>query len=96
VTTPVTVPRAPWRNPFVERLIGSLRRACLDHLIVWNERPLRRSTSQYVAHYHVWRTHLSLDKDAPVPRRTQPPTCGAVVQVPHLGGVHHHYERRAA
>jgi putative transposase len=76
-------------------MIGSVRRECLDHVIVWNERALRL-LQQYVAYYHEWRIHLSLDKDAPVPRATQPPTCGAVVRVPHFGGLHHHYERRAA
>jgi putative transposase len=92
----LTAPRAPWQNPFVERVIGSLRRECLDHVIVWNERSLRRHLQQYLAYYHEWRTHLSLDKDAPVPRAGQPPTDGTIVQVPHLGGLHHHYERRAA
>lgn len=92
----LTAPRSPWQNPFAERVIGSLRRECLDHVIVWSERSLRRHLGLYLTYYHAWRTHLSLDKDAPVPRPVQPPTCGAVVQVPHLGGLHHHYERRAA
>ena len=92
----VTAPRSPWQNPFVERVIGTLRRECLDHVIVWNERALRRHLQQYLAYYHEWRTHLSLEKDAPVPRAEQPPTCGTIVQVPHVGGLHHHYERRAA
>ena len=92
----LTAPRSPWQNPFAERVIGSLRRECLDHVIVWSERSLRRHLGQYLTYYHAWRTHLSLDKDAPVPRPVQPPTCGTVVQVPHLGGLHHHYERRAA
>jgi hypothetical protein len=92
----VTAPRAPWQNPFVERLIGSLRRKCLDHVIVWNERSLRRCLRQYLAYYHVWGTHLSLDKDPPVPRRVQPTASGTIVRVPHLGGLHHHYARRAA
>ncbi len=83
-------------NPYVERVIGSLRRECLDHIIVWNERSLRRDLQQYLAYYHEWRTHLSLDKDAPFPRAVQPPTCSTIVQVPHPGGLHHHYERRAA
>ena len=91
-----TAPRSPWQNPFVERVIGSLRRECLDHVIVWNERSLRRHPQQYLAYYHEWRTHLALDKDPPVLRSVQPPTCGTIVQVPHLGGLHHHYERRAA
>ena len=92
----LTAPRSPWQNPFVERVIGSIRHEGLDHVIVWNERSLRRHLQHDLADYHGWRTHLSLDKDAPVPRVTQPPTCGAVVQVPHLGGLHHHDERRAA
>jgi len=92
----VIAPCAPWQNPFVERVIGSLRRECLDHVIVWYERSLRRHLRQYLAYYHEWRTHLSLDKDAPVPRAAQPPACGTIVQIPHLGGLHHHYERRAA
>ena len=92
----LTAPRAPWQNPFVERLIGTLRRECLDHVIVWNERALQRHLRQYLPYYHRWRTHLSLDKDAPVGRPIQEPDCGAVVAIPHLGGLHHHYERRAA
>jgi transposase InsO family protein len=89
-------PRAPWQNPFVERLIGTLRRECLDHVIVWNERSLRRTLGLFMAYYHEWRPHLSLDKDAPITRAAQLPGCGAIVQVPHVGGLHHHYERRAA
>ncbi len=92
----LTAPHSPWQNPYIERLIGSMRRACLDHVIVWNERSLRGHLQHYLAYYHEWRTHLSLDKDAPVPRATQPPMCGTIVQVPHVGGLHHHYERRAA
>jgi len=92
----LSAPRSPWQNPFVERAIGSIRRECLDHMIVWNERALRRHLEHYLAYYHEWRTHLSLDKDAPVPRPVHPPTGGPIVQVPHLGGLHHHYERRAA
>jgi hypothetical protein len=80
----------------VERVIGSLRRECLEHVIVWNERSLHRRLQQYLACYHEWRTHLSPDEDAPVPRATQPPTCGTIAQVPHFGGLHHHDERRAA
>ena len=89
-------PRAPWQNPFVERLIGTLRRECLDHVIVWNERSLRRTLRSFLAFYHQWRPHLSLDKDAPIPRAAQPPASGAIIQVPHVGGLQHHYERRAA
>ena len=89
-------PRAPWQNPFVERLIGTLRRECLDHVIVWNERSLRRTLRSFLAYYHQWRPHLALDKDAPIPRAVQPPAIGAIIEVPHGGGLQHHYERRAA
>jgi transposase InsO family protein len=92
----LTAPCSPWQNPFVERVIGSLRRECLDHVIVWNERSLRRHLQRYLTYYHEWRTHLSLDKDAPVSRAAQPPACGTIVAVPHVGALHHHYERRAA
>jgi integrase-like protein len=62
----VTAPRSPWQNPFVERLIGTLQRECLDYVIVWNERSLRRTLKLFLAYYHEWRPHLSLDKDAPI------------------------------
>jgi len=92
----LTAPRSPWQNAFVERLIGTIRRACLDHVIVWDERALRRQLRRYVGYYHDWRTHLSLDKDTPAARATQSASDGRIVAVPHLGGPHHHYERRAA
>jgi len=92
----VTAPRSPWQNAYAERLIGSIRRECLDHLIVANERGLRRALHAYVTYYLKWRTHLSLDKDAPVSRPVATPTDGAIVAIPHLGGLHHHYERPAA
>ena len=82
----LTAPRCPWQNPFVERVIGSLRRECLDHVIVLNERSLQRHLQRYLAYYHDWRTHLSLEKDAPVPRVTQPPACGTIVSV-HMSAV---------
>jgi len=72
----VSAPRSPWQNPFVERLIGTIRRECLDHVIVWNERSLRRTLRVYLDLYHRWRTHLALDKDAPEPRITQSPKHG--------------------
>ena len=89
-------PHAPWQNPFVERVIGSIRRECLDHIIVWNERSLRRTLVWYLDYYHRWRTHLALDKDAPEPRAIQPPERGAVMERAQVGGLHHSYERRAA
>ena len=91
-----TAPRSPWQHPFVELGIGSIRKECLDHVIVWNERSLRRHVSRYLVYDHGFRTHLSLAKDAPVSRPVQPMSAGAVVEVAHLGGLHHHDERRAA
>ena len=91
-----TAPGSPWQNPYVERLVGSIRRECLDHVIVINEHHLRRILTAYFAYYHRSRTHLSLGKDAPVPRAVQPPTMGEIVELPEVGGLHHRYERRAA
>ena len=71
-----SAPRAPWQNPYVERLIGSIRRECLDHGIVWNRRSLHRILQSYFAYYHRSRTHLSLGKDSPEPRGIQPPEMG--------------------
>jgi putative transposase len=89
-------PRSPWQNPYVERLIGSIRRECLDHVIVLHERHLRRLLTRYFAYYHRWRTHLSLAMDCPEPRPVHAPGEGRVVAVPEVKGLHHHYERRAA
>jgi putative transposase len=91
-----TAPRSPWQNAYAERLIGSIRRECLDHIIISNERGLRRVLDEYVAYYLRSRTHLSLDKDAPVSRAVAPSGHGAITAIPHLGGLHHRYERRAA
>ena len=90
-----TAPRSPW-HPYVERVIGSIRRECLDHVIVLNERHLRRLLSAYVDYYHRSRTHLALDKDAPDPRAVTAVETGRVVALPAVGGLHHRYERRAA
>ena len=96
VTEVLSAPRAPWQNPYAERLIGSLRRECLDHVIVLNEADLCRILAAYAGYYHGSRTHLSLDKDAPDRRDVQPPTMGEVVELPEVGSLHHRYERRAA
>jgi len=88
--------RSPWQSPYVERLIGSIRRECLDHMIVLNESHLRRIIASYLRYYHTVRTHLSLDKDAPDGRAAQSPDAGEVVALPHLGGLHHEYVRLAA
>jgi putative transposase len=92
----LSAPRSPWQRAYVERVIGSIRRECLDHVIVFSERSLRRTLIAYSAYYHQWRTHLSLDKDAPQSRRRQMPCEGPVIEIPEVGGLHHHYERRAA
>jgi putative transposase len=92
----LTAPRSPWQNAYVERLIGSVRRECLDHVIIVNAAGLRRVLYAYVAYYTASRTHLALDKDAPLPRPVAPPTAGRVVAISQIGGLHHRYERRAA
>src|SRR5262245_16044086 len=92
----VTAVRSPWQNAYAERLIGSTRRECVDHIIIGNERGLRRALQGYVEYYLRSRTHLSLDKDAPISRPVASPTDGDIVAIPHLGGLHHRYERCAA
>ena len=88
-------PRSPWQNPICERLIGSIRRECLDHVIVFNENHLHRILSEYFAYYHASRTHLSLGRDSPIPRSVQPPARRNVVAKAYLGGLHHCYTRAA-
>ncbi len=92
----LTAPRSPWQNPFVERVIGSVRRECLDQVIVLDERHLRRLLGDYFRHYHRWRCHRSLAMDCPEPRPVQGPERGHVVEVAEAGGLYRHYERRAA
>jgi putative transposase len=92
----IIAPRSPWQNPYVERLIGSIRRECLDHIIVWNERSLRRILRRYFHYYERSRTHLALAKDAPVPRAVDQPENGRIEAIPQVGGLHHRYQRRAA
>jgi len=91
----VTAYRSPWQNPYVERLIGSIRRECLDHVIVLNEAHLRRILASYFEYYHTSRTHLSLDRNAPIEREVEPPPKGHVVAVPQVGGLHQRYTRAA-
>ena len=91
----VTAPRSPWQNPYVERLIGSIRRECIDHVIVLNETHLRRVLASYFAYYHESRAHLSLECNAPVPRRVEHPSEGKVIAIPQVGGLHHRYTRAA-
>jgi putative transposase len=93
----LTAPQSPWQSPYVERLIGSIRRECLDQVIVCDEGHLRRVLREYLDGYcHPTRTHLALGKDAPIPRPVQPREMGQVVAFPILGGLPHRYERRAA
>jgi len=92
----LTAPRSPWQNPYCERLVGSIRRECLDHVLILNEASLRRILKSYRAYYLRSRTHLALGKDPPESRPVQPPELGPVVELPEVGGLHHRYERRAA
>ena len=92
----VIAPRSPWQNPYVERLIGSIRRECLDPMIVWNERSLCRILQSYFHYYEGSRTHLALAKDAPVPRAVDQPENGRIEAISQVGGLHHRYQRRAA
>jgi transposase InsO family protein len=89
---PIT-PRSPWQNGHVERLIGSIRRECLDHVVVLGERHLRHLLANYATYYNGVRTHLALDKDSPVHRPAQ--TVGRIASVTWLGGLHRHYVRMA-
>jgi putative transposase len=84
------------RFPRATRLIGSIRRECLDHVIVVNETGLSRILTRYLAYYHRSRTHLSLAKDSPHPRPVAPRTRGPIVAIPQVGGLHYRYDRRAA
>jgi putative transposase len=92
----LTAPRSPWQNAYAERLIGSIRGECLDHVIVFNEAGLRRILKDYFEYYERCRTHLSLEKDAPVGRPVESPSLGQVIEIPKLGGLHHLYTRKAA
>ncbi len=88
-------PKSPWQNPYAERVIGSIRRECLDNIIVLNKRHLKRTLASYFDYYHRWRTHLSLDMDAPEHRPVQPPGLGEVTEFPDACGMQRLYERRA-
>jgi putative transposase len=92
----VIAPHSPWQTPCVERMIGTLRRECLDHVIVLGEKDLRQIVRRYGGYYHESRTHLALDKDALERRTVQPPQQGRVIEIPQVGGRHHRYEMRVA
>ena len=91
----VIAPRSPWQNPFVERVIGSIQRECLDHVIVLSEAHLIRILTEYSDYYHTARPHQSLDHNAPLPRIVDSPENGRIVAEPILGGLHHRYRRAA-
>ena len=88
-------PQAPWQNPFAERVIGSIRRECLDHVVVLNERHLLRRLRSYQRYYNAARPHQSLGDNSPWPRAVEPPEQGPIVAVPQVGGLHHRYRRAA-
>jgi transposase InsO family protein len=89
-------PRSPWQRAHIERVIGTIRRECLDHMVVLNERCLHRHLKSFADYYHRSRTHLALEKDSPEPRPVQAPDAGRIIAIPQVGGLHHRYERRAA
>ena len=89
-------PRSPWQNPYAERVIGSIRRECLDHVVVLNERHLKRLLRDYFAYYHQWRPHRSLEMDSPDGRPVHSPELGEVIEFPAVHGLHHYYLRQAA
>ena len=91
-----TAPRSPWQNAYVERVIGSIRRECLDHMIVVNTKGLHRVLTDYIAYYLRSRTRLALGKDTPVTRPISPLSAGRIVAIPEVGGLHHRYDRIAA
>jgi transposase InsO family protein len=87
---------SPWQNPYVERVIGSIRRDCLDHVIIFNDRHLRRVLTEYMDYYNEHRTHLGLEKDCPEPRSIEHSDSGPVQSEPMVRGLHHRYYRKAA
>jgi putative transposase len=91
----IIAPRAPWQDAFVERVIGSIRRECLDHVIILSEAHLRRVLHAYLAYYNTTRPHQSLENNSPQPRDVEPPPCGRLIAIPQVGGLHHRYERVA-
>jgi putative transposase len=96
ITEVMSSPVSPWQNPYVERVIGSIRCECLDHVIILNERHLRRILQAYLAYYHRSRTHLALDKDAPDRRPPSSSADGPIVVTPEVRGLHHRCDRQAA
>jgi transposase InsO family protein len=96
LTSVRTAPRSPWQNPYVERVMGSIRRECLDDVIIVNERYLQRVLRAYLTYYQRSRTHLALGKDTPETRAIRAASSGRIVAQPEVGGLHNRYERQAA
>jgi transposase InsO family protein len=92
----LTALRSPWQNPFAERLVGSIRHECLDHVLVLSERHLHRILARHFSYYQRARTHLALDTDAPGGRPVELSGAGRIVEIPEIGGLHHRYVRQAA
>jgi putative transposase len=92
----LSAPCSPWERAYVERVTGTIRRECLDHVIVLYEASLYRHMKSFLAYYHESRTHLSLANNAPELRPVHSPERGVVVSVRQVGGLHHRYERRVA
>ena len=93
ITEVLSAPRSPWQRAYVERVIGSIRRECLDHVIVFDEDSLGSTLRSYFSYYHRWRLHLSLGKESPDFRSVQ--STGRITAFPEVGGLHHRYERVA-
>jgi transposase InsO family protein len=91
----IIAPCSPWQNSYVERVIGTVRRECLDHVIIFSEDHLRSVLSEYFGYYHQVRTHQALDGNSPNPRDVEGPAKGKVISIPKVGGLHHHYRRVA-
>jgi hypothetical protein len=91
----ITAPRSPFQNPYAERVIGSIRRECLDHLIIAGEDQLRRTLRDYLDYYHNSRPREALERNSPFPRDIETPAKGKVIAIPQVGGLHHRYRRAA-
>ena len=94
----ISAPQSPWQNPFVERVIGSIRRECTDHVIVLNRAHLKKILTEYFAYYHDDRTHLSLEKNTPNSRPVEPKSTGKsrIITLSRVGGLHHRYTWKKA
>ncbi len=90
-----SAPQSPWQNPYTERVIGSIRRECLNHIIILNENHLCRILKDYFQYYNSCRTHQSLERNSPDPRKVEPPEKGKIISIPQVGGLHHVYRRVA-